>query len=290
VKGADALTAIEDAEVVVCGKLPPELLSAAPRLRWISFWSAGLDKAVTPEMEERHLLLTNASGVHGPNIAEQVLAWMLMFSRRMPVLFRAQLGHEWKAARDVPPDELTGQTLGIAGFGRIGEALAVRARAFGMRIVASKRDTTKRYDGSIEPDALYATDRLPEMLAESDHVCVAIPLAPNTHHLFNKTLIAHMKPGAYFYNISRGKLVDESALIEALQEGRLAGAGLDVFETEPLPADSPLWAMENVIITPHVAGLTPHYFTRAAALFADNLERYLAGEPLQNLYDAKRGY
>jgi D-2-hydroxyacid dehydrogenase (NADP+) len=289
-KSSEALGVIEGAEVVVCAKLPPELLPAAGRLRWISFWSAGLDKAITPEMEERHLLLTNASGVHGPNIAEQVLAWMLMFSRRMPELYGAQLARVWKSAREVPPDELTGRTLGIAGFGRIGEALAVRARAFDMRIVASKRDTTRRYDASVAPDALYSADQLPEMLAESDHVCVAIPLTANTHHLFDKDLIAHMKPGAYFYNVSRGKLVDETALIAALREGRLAGAGLDVFETEPLPADSPLWGMDNVIITPHVAGLTPYYFTRAAALFADNMERYLAGEPLENLYDAKRGY
>jgi D-2-hydroxyacid dehydrogenase (NADP+) len=289
-KSSEALTVIEDAEVVVCAKLPPELLSASGRLRWISFWSAGLDKSITPEMEARDPLLTNASGVHGPNIAEQVLAWMLMFSRRMPELFRAQQSREWKSTREVAPDELTGRTLGIAGFGRIGEALACRARAFGMRIVASKRNTATRYDGSITLDALYSADQLPEMLAESDHVCVAIPLTPNTHHLFDSDLIAHMKPGAYFYNVSRGKLVDEAALIAALREGRLAGAGLDVFETEPLPAESPLWGMENVIITPHVAGLTPHYFTRAAALFADNLERYLAGEPLENLYDAERGY
>jgi phosphoglycerate dehydrogenase-like enzyme len=241
-------------------------------------------------MESRNLLLTNASGVHGPNIAELVLAWMLMFTRRMPDLFRAQLMRVWKPGRYVTPDELTGQTLGIAVFGRIGEALAIRARVFGMRIVASKRDTTTRYDRSIMPDVLFNSHELPEMLAESDHVCVAIPLTPDTYHLFDKAMLAHLKPGAYFYNVSRGKLVDETALIAALREGRLAGAGLDVFETEPLPADSPLWSIENVMITPHVAGLTPHYFARAASLFADNLVRYLAGEPLQNLYDAKRGY
>jgi len=289
-KASDALAEIPDAEIVVCLRLPPELLAAAERLRWISFWSAGLDKALTPEMDTRNLLLTNASGVHGPNIAEQVLAWMLMFTRDMPLLFRAQEARQWKTVRDVTMGELTGKTLGIAGFGRIGEALAVRARAFGMRIVASKRDTAIRYDRSIVADRLYSSDDLPEMLAESDHVCIAVPLTPDTHHLFNAALIARMKPGSYLYNISRGKVVDEAALITALQGGRLAGAGLDVFETEPLAADSPLWGMKNVIITPHVGGLTPHYFRRAARLFADNLERYLTGEPLHNLYDPKRGY
>ncbi len=289
-KGAEAVRAIEDAEILVCVKASAELLAAAAKLRWVSFWSAGLDKTITPEIEARDLLITNASGVHGPNIAEHVLAWMVMFTRRMPTFLRAQEAREWKHGQAASMEELTGKTLGIAGFGRIGEALAVRARAFGMRIVASKRDTTSRYDQSIVSDVLYPSAQLPQMLAECDHACIAIPYTRETHHLFDKAMLAHMKPGAFLYNISRGGLVDEPALVAALREGKLGGAGLDVFETEPLPTDSPLWGMENVIITPHVAGLTPHYFTRAAALFAENLERYLAGEPLHNLYDAKRGY
>jgi phosphoglycerate dehydrogenase-like enzyme len=191
-----------------------------------------------------------------------------------------------------PAAELSGQTLGIVGLGRIGEALVVRARAFGMRIVAVKRDPASRYDGSTDaqPDALYGLDGLSDLMRESDHVCIALPYTPQTHHLINAELIAAMKPTAYLYNIARGAIIDESALIAALREGVIAGAGLDVFEEEPLPQSSELWGMQNVIITPHVAGLTPYYFDRFAKLFADNLRRYLRGERLNNLYDPDRGY
>lgn len=284
---------IQDAEVVVCSNVSPELFAVAPKLRWISYWSAGLEGKVTPEMEARNILVTNASGVHGPNIAEHVLAFMLMFTRRMPQYMRAQMAGQWRhdnVSQTSGVGELSGQTLGIAGFGRIGEALAVRARSFGMRIVATKRDPSRRYDSSVRPDALYPAADLPRLLAESDHVCIALPLTKETHHLFGERALAHMRPGSYLYNISRGKIVDEGALISALRGGRLAGAGLDVFENEPLPPESPLWRMENVIITPHVAGLTPFYFERAAALFAANLERYIKGQPLSNLYHSERGY
>jgi phosphoglycerate dehydrogenase-like enzyme len=159
-----------------------------------------------------------------------------------------------------------------------------------MRVVAMKRDPQARYAAEIVPDALYPPEALPRLLAESDHVCITLPYTPETHHLFDAARLAQMKPGAYLYNIARGKIIDEEPLIAALQSGTLAGAGLDVFETEPLPADSPLWRMENVLITPHVSGNTPHYFHRVAALFAANLKRYLHGEPLRNLYDAARGY
>ena len=290
-----AREAIAEAEVVVGGNLPADLLAAAKRLRWVSFWSAGLDNKLTPEILARDLRITNASGVHGPNIAEHVLTFMLMFTRRMPHYLRAQIAGEWQRSPSpnfhaVTAGELTGQTLGIVGLGHIGEELARRAKAFDMRVIATKRDPAARHAGAAQLDALLAPERLPELLAESDHVCIALPYTPQTHHLFDAAMLSRMKPTAILYNIARGKIVDEAALIAALQAGRLAGAGLDVFETEPLPADSPLWKMENVIITPHVAGITPYYFPRAAALFAANLNRYLAGQPLANLYDPQRGY
>ncbi len=291
--GQEAHDAIRDAEVVCCWGLPSELLAAAERLRWISFWGAGMDGRFTPDVQARGLLLTNASGVHGPNIAEHVLAFMLMFTRQMPFHLRSQLEGVWRYAsgsQTVRLQELTGQTLGIVGLGRIGEALAVRAKAFGMRVVATKRDVQARYEADIRPDTLYSPAELPCLLAESDHVCIALPYTPETHHLFDAAMLAHIKPTAYLYNIGRGKIVDEAALIAALQAGKLAGAGLDVFETEPLAADSSLWQMENVLITPHVAGHTPHYFQRVAPLLADNLRRYLDGQPLHNLYDPARGY
>lgn len=291
--GDAAREGIADVEVVVCGGIRPELLDAATNLRWISFWSAGLDGKITPQIQARNLLITNASGVHGPNIAEHVLAFMLMFIREMPRHFRAQMAGQWLRngnTQRVGAQELSGQTLGIVGLGRIGEALTVRAKAFGMRVVATKRDVHARYAAEVVPDALYPQEELPRLLAESDHVCIALPYTPETHHLFNAETLAHMKPTATLYNIARGRIVDENALIAALQNGRIAGAGLDVFEEEPLPYDSPLWKMENVILTPHVAGLTPHYFARVAALFTENLKRYLRGQHLNNLYDPQRGY
>ena len=292
-RGDDARAAIGDAEIVVSGNVSQELLEAAPRLRWIAFWSAGMDGKVTEDLRARNLKLTNASGVHGPNIAEHVLGFMLMFTRELHLHLRSQIAGVWGRPSTFPrrgANELDGQTLGIVGLGRIGEALAVRAKSCNMRIVATKRDPKARYETSVVPDALYPPDELPRLLSESDHVCIALPYTPETHHLFDTAMLAHMKPTAYLYNIGRGKIIDENALIDALHEGRIAGAGLDVFETEPLPADSPLWKMENVILTPHVSGATPQYFNRFAALFTDNLRRYLQDQPLQNLYDPERGY
>ena len=296
-----ALDIIGDVDVAVCGNLSPELLDKAANLKWIAYWSAGMDGKVTPELRARNLLLTNASGVHGPNIAEHVMMYMLMFTRNEPFYFRNQLARQWKRdnwgqekwnrqpARS-GTSELSGQTLGIVGLGRIGEALAVRAKSFDMRVIATKRDPNARYDAGVTLDAVYGQDELPRLLNEADHVCIALPYTPDTHHLINAAALAHIKPTAYLYNIGRGKLIDEAALAAVLESGALAGAGLDVFETEPLQADSPLWDMENVILTPHVSGLTPHYFSRMARLFGDNLRRFLNGEPLQNLYDPEKGY
>lgn len=278
-------------EVLVCGGLPQGVVATAKRLRWISFWSAGLDGKVTPGLLERHLLITSASGVHGPNIAEHVLGMMIYFTRRFDFYVRAQMVHRWD--RDPPgkmPGELFGQTLGIVGFGRIGEALAERARAFGMRVIALKRDTSVRYNPAVWPDRLLGPEGLDTLLSESDHVCLALPYTTQTHHFLDAPQLAIMRPTAYLYNIARGKIVNEQALVEALQKKQIAGAGLDVFEEEPLPAHSPLWSLENVLLTPHVSGVTPRYFERFAPLFAENLKRYLQGLPLHNLYDPHRGY
>lgn len=252
-----------------------------------------MDNKVSPALRERSLRLTNASGVHGTNMAEHVMAWMLMFTRRMHLHLRSQMRGQWIRGSGGPPfhpAELADQTLGIVGLGRIGEALAERAKAFAMRVVAVKRSPDRRYSRQIAPDALYGPERLNDLLAESDHVCIALPYTPETHHLLDAQRLARMKRTAFLYNIGRGKVVEESALIGALQNGQLAGAGLDVFEQEPLPEESPLWHMENVLITPHVSGNTPRYFDRAAALFAQNLKRYLHDLPLENLYDPERGY
>lgn len=251
-----------------------------------------MDGKVTQQMRDRGLALTNASGVHGANIAEHVFCFMLMFTRRMDVHFRSQLAGRWERGlpeKKAGADELTGQTLGIVGLGRIGEALASRANAFGMRVIAAKRNPSARH-AQATIAAIYGMDQIPRLLAESDHICIALPYTPETDRLFDSTMLAHCKPGAYLYNIARGKIIDEIALIDALTNGRLAGAGLDVFAAEPLPPESPFWTLHNVLITPHTAGITPHYFARTAQLFAENLSRYLCGEGLNNLYDPAHGY
>lgn len=291
--GADFERALPDAEVVVAQGLSDDEIARAGPLRWLSSWAAGVEHFATPALFARGIALTNASGVHGPNIAEHLLAMILMFTRGMPRLVRAQLARRWGrkfVSRAEGPGELTGKTLLIVGLGRIGEALAVRARPFGLRLVAVKHDPSKRHDADVLVDELVGIERLDEVLGRADHVCLTVPLTRETHHLMDARRIARMHPGAYLYNVSRGGVIDEAALVEALRARTLAGAGLDVFEEEPLPQSSPLWDLDNVILTPHVAGLTPHYFERAALLFAENLDRFLAGEPLRNRFDPARGY
>ncbi|HEX3902053.1 MAG TPA: D-2-hydroxyacid dehydrogenase [Polyangia bacterium] len=285
--------ALPNADVVVAGDLTDDHLAQAPQLRWLSSVAAGLDGIVTPALLARGVAITSASGVHGPNIAEHLMAMILMFTRGMPKLFRAQLGRRWERdskSRSDGPGELTGKTLLIVGLGRIGEALAARARPFGVQVVALKHDLSQRHDAGVGVDELLPIGALDGALARADHVCLTVPLTPATHHLMDARRLGRMRPGAFLYNISRGAVIDEAALVAALRAGRLGGAGLDVFEEEPLPAGSPLWELENVILTPHVAGTTPLYYQRTAALFADNLERFLSGRPLANQFDRARGY
>ena len=285
--------ALPEAEVVVAGALADDQLARAGRLRWLSSLAAGLDGVATPAVLARGVAVTSASGVHGPNIAEHLMAMILMFTRGLPRLFRAQLARRWERdlkSRSDGPGELGGQTLLIVGLGRIGEALAARARPFGVRVVGVKHDPSRRYDAGVAVDELLPASALDEALGRADHVCLLVPLTSATHHLMDARRLGRMRSSAFLYNVSRGEVIDEAALVEALRAGKLAGAGLDVFETEPLPAESPLWELPNVILTPHVAGVTPLYYQRAAALFADNLERFLAARPLANQFDSGRGY
>jgi D-2-hydroxyacid dehydrogenase (NADP+) len=291
---ADAFVrALPDADVIVAGDLTDDHLARAPHLRWLSSVAAGLDEIATPALLSRAITLTSASGVHGPNIAEHLLTMILMFTRGFPKLFRAQLARRWQRdpkSRSDGPGELTGKTLLIVGLGRIGEALAVRARPFGVHVVAVKHDSGRRHDAGVGVDELLPPTALDDALGRADHVCLTVPLTPATHHLMDARRLARMRPGAFLYNVSRGAVIDEAALVETLRAGKLAGAGLDVFEEEPLPGGSPLWDLDNVILTPHVAGVTPLYYQRTAALFADNLERFLSGRPLANQFDRQRGY
>jgi phosphoglycerate dehydrogenase-like enzyme len=219
---------------------------------------------------------------------------MLILTHGFNDHWRDQAKHVWRSwsGSRAQGDELAGQTLLVVGLGQIGAALAQRAKALGMSVMAIKRDPTRLPEGvnggMIE--RLGGPQELDALLPAADHVALCAPLTSQTQHLFDRARIGRMKRGSFLYNIARGGLIDSAALVQAIQSGEIGGAGLDVFEKEPLPADSPLWDLPNVIVTPHKAGVTPHYYERAAALFAANLRRYLAGEPLQQEYSETRGY
>jgi D-3-phosphoglycerate dehydrogenase len=262
----------------------PEVFAGAPRLRWIQATAAGLDRLLTPELVVRDVIVTNASAVHGPAVAEMAWALTLSLARGLPTFFRQQQQHVWKWG---PLADLASATAGIVGLGGIGRQYARVAGAFDMRVVAVDPHVTAKPDGIAE---LWPMDGLPELLRQSDFVLISCPYTDQTHNLIDRRALALMKPTAFLINIARGGIVDEAALTDALRGGRLAGAGLDVCETEPLPADSPLWDCPNLVLTPHCAGLSSHRMRRLTELFCDNLKRYLAGQPLRNLVDKTRGY
>jgi phosphoglycerate dehydrogenase-like enzyme len=220
-------------------------------------------------------------------VTEHILALLLSFARQLPLAFAAQRQREWVHAENDQVFELAGKTLLLVGLGPIGRCTARVASAFGMRVLAVRRRTAGAEPGV---ERIGTMDDLPELLPEADFVVLVVPFTAQTHHLIGASALARMKPSAYLINVGRGGLVDEDALIVALAESRIAGAGLDVFEQEPLPAGSPLWDLPNVILTAHYAGVTPDYDRRATAIFLDNLKRYVAGEPLRNVVDKRLGY
>lgn len=255
-------------------------------IRWIHAQGAGVDGVLGAEIADSEIVVTNSSGVHASNSAEHVLAFVLAFARNLPRFVRNQPKRVWLPPQDV--FELSGQTLAILGLGEIGKALAVRANALGMRVRGLKRDPESVLPPGVE--YVYGPDRLHEMLSEADHVAICLPLTSRTRGWFDRQAFAAMREGAYFYNIGRGAVVDQAALIEALQSGRLGGAGLDVTEPEPLEERSPLWTMRNVIITSHTAGITPHYWERALEILVENIRRYREDRPLLNLVSKQEGY
>lgn len=275
----------------------------APNLRWVQSHWAGIDALVDTPAWTSDVLLTTTSGIHAPNIGQYVMAQLLAWAHRVPNWFRAQQAGQWPQKRweTFVPDELAGRTLGIIGYGSIGREIARLARAFNMTILVTKRDARRTADegyrlpgigdptGDI-PTRIYPAEALRSVVAQCDYVVITLPLTSRTRNLFDESVLREMKPTAFLVNIGRGEVVVGRDLIKALQRGWIAGAGLDVFETEPLPDDSPLWAMPNVILTPHVSGFSNHYDERATDLFIANLRRYLAGEPLINVVNREEGY
>ena len=286
---------LSDAEVLCSPAIPANLRALAPRLRWLQFPGAGVDSLRSSGLLEADsgVIVTTASGIHATIISEYVFGSMLMFNWNWPQMVRLQDGHVWARSAiwyNLGGRELEGQTLGIVGLGHIGRRIAQLGRAFGMHVLGTRHSVHAQGIQDPHVDQTFPPEQLHELLRQSDYVVISVPLTQETEKLIGEAELRVMRHNAYLVNIARGRVIDEQALVRALHEGWIAGAGLDVTEEEPLPPESPLYAMPNVILTPHIAGNSVYYETRLAALFADNLRRYRAGQPLQNQYDPSRGY
>jgi phosphoglycerate dehydrogenase-like enzyme len=293
---------LDDVEVMLRGWLSSDafdrILARAPRLSWVHSATSGVERALTPAALERGVIVTNARGVFSRPIAEYVLMMILAVSRRLPQLLELQRERTWQPLEGA---ELRDVTVGIVGLGSIGRAVGSLATAFGCRVVAVRRRAeagppTSGADDDGGPhvelvlDRVGGPDTLPELLGESDFIVLAAPLTPETESMINAETLSMVKPGAWLINVARGRLIDERALLRALQDGELGGAVLDTFADEPLPATSPFYELPNVIVTPHTAWSSGRVLDRSVELFTDNLRRFAAGEPLLNVVDPSAGY
>ncbi|NOV00806.1 D-2-hydroxyacid dehydrogenase [Paenibacillus planticolens] len=279
---------VADADVIMtAGRIHPDLVTteSAPKLKWMQTLSAGVDKLPLQELTERQIKLTNARGVHTIQMSEFTLSLMLQWVRKSNTLYECQLQKEWYQSISV--GELAGKTLGIVGAGAIGEAVARKAKAFDMSVIGFNRTGTPQpgFDATLSGD-----EGLCKLLAQSDFVVLLLPSTPKTRGLVTKEHLSLMKSSAFLINLARGDVIDEAALTQMLQEGKLAGAALDVFEQEPLPATSPLWSMSNVIVTPHIAGSSAHYTERVSSIFYHNLRAMLDGGDMINVVSLTEGY
>jgi D-2-hydroxyacid dehydrogenase (NADP+) len=277
---------LAEAEVIFGLLLPRNLLSRAPKLEWIQMMSAGVDRLRETDIWQTGVTITGVSGIHASPIGEFVLGLMLMFAKGMTQSLVLKQKHEW---RRYMPTLLRDKTVGIVGLGHIGSEVARLSKVFGMKVIATRRSARKSGKAK-NVDALLPSSQMEEILAESDYVVLCLPLTSETRHIIGENEFRSMKPGSRIINIGRGDLIDEEALIRALDEKRIAGAGLDVTAIEPLPPDSPLWDMENVILSPHVSGGMEGYMAEATELFCDNIRRYLEGKRLRNVIGRKKGY
>lgn len=281
----EALEVMPEIEAVF-GGLNRDLFRRAERLRWVQTWGAGVDGMLTPEFVNSEIILTSAKGTVGVHLAEHAMALMLGLTRGIAWAVRKP-GWDQRMPIRMASWELIDRTMGIVGLGGTGRDLAVRAGAFGMKIMAVDPEDIDLPDAV---DACWKMDRFHDLLEVSDVVAICCPRTPETEGMFDREAFRRMQKHALLINVTRGKIVDEASLLEALETGEIAGAGLDVVPQEPLPEDHPLWKMENVIITPHTAGGSPNRQDRIVGLFCDNLKRLMAGEPLLSVIDKQKGY
>jgi phosphoglycerate dehydrogenase-like enzyme len=291
---------IADADIVIAWSIRPEQFQAAKHLRWIHSPAAAIHQLMFPELIKSDVILTNAREVHGPVVAEHVIALIFALAKKLPQAVRLQEKHIWgqetmwrgpalsDSRRGPRPREVAGATLGLVGLGSIGRHVAKHASALGMRVIAVRENLKKERPDGVEQ--IYGSTDLETLLQQSDYVVLAVPVTRFTQKLMNADRVSKMKPEAYLINVGRGPLIDEAALAAALRNHQIGGAALDVFEQEPLPADSPLWDLENLLITPHTAGLTEKLWERHYQLISANLRRYLAHQPLLGAVDKNKGY
>ncbi|PYN79433.1 MAG: D-2-hydroxyacid dehydrogenase [Candidatus Rokuibacteriota bacterium] len=278
---SEAASAIAEAEILYAWKFPPQLYAKAGRLKWLQVMGAGVDWALVPELPPS-VQVTRAPGIFGPWMAEYVVGWCSWVTQRMKLYRDAQRQRRWDD--HVLPDRLAGKTMTIVGLGDIGREIARVARGLGMRVLGvSRRGRPARAAAR-----MYPVTAMAQALREADFVVLLLPLTVETRGIFGPDALGAMKPTAWLINIARGAVVSEAALLEALEQKRIAGAVLDVFDREPLPPSHPLWRMDNVVVTPHISG--PSTPEAIAPVFNDNLARYLAARPLRHVVDRAQGY
>ncbi|HWY69305.1 MAG TPA: D-2-hydroxyacid dehydrogenase [Terriglobales bacterium] len=282
---------ITDAEVLIGWQLRPEQFKAASRLRWIHATTAAVHQLMFPELVASDVRVTNSTSIHGPVVAEHAIALVFALAKGLNFAVRYQTQGHWGQqglwSSPLRPRELAGATLGVIGLGAIGRECVRLAKALGMSVVALREHPEKGSEGS---DRVFGPTQLDQLLAEAEYVLLAAPLTGKTRALFNDEAFSKMRGDACFLNISRGDLVDEQALERALRSRKIRAAALDVFQTEPLPLESPLWNLDNLLITPHSAALTEKLWDRHLLRITENLRRYVAGTPLLGEVDKRRGY
>jgi D-2-hydroxyacid dehydrogenase (NADP+) len=288
---AEALAAIESADAALASRLSPAMVERAPHLRWVHSTAAAVGILPLKEIAIRNIAVSNSRGIQGPAIAEFVIGGLLVLARRFHLMLAAQREHRWiqnELTQDHWPWSVRGRTMTIVGLGTIGQEVARRAHAFGMRVIGVRR----RVDQPKPPfvDRVVRPDQLDEVLRGCDVLVIAAPFVEETDRLIGADRLAALNRGAIIINVARGKIIDDQAMIAALRSGQVGGAVLDVFEHEPLDPASVLWELPNVVISPHVSGVRPDHWDEVMDLFTENLQRFQRGEPLLNLVDVQAGY
>lgn len=282
---------IGDTDIMIGWSIKPEQFLQARKLKWIHSPAAAVHQLMFPELINSNIVVTNSREIHGPVVAEHAIALVLALAKRIPQCVLYQVRKEWaqeKLWREHPrPREVAGSTVAVVGMGGIGREFTARAKALGMRVLAVRENPTKGAEGA---DGVYGPGQLDEVLPQADYVLLCTPVTPATTEIMNRERLAKMKPDAYLLNVGRGPLVDEAALLEALQNRRIGGAALDVFEEEPLPPESPFWSLDNLLITPHTAAVTDKLWDRHYHLIVENLTRFLEARPMLHEVDKQRGY